>query len=63
MLKASEDLPEPEGPVMTTSFPRGISTSMFCRLCWRAPLILIVSIGCGGELPVASLLFVFGCGF
>src|ERR1700745_106095 len=35
--KASEDLPEPERPVKTTSLSRGISTSMFFRLCSRAP--------------------------
>src|SRR6266849_10192505 len=35
--KASEDLPEPESPVMTVSELRGISTLMFLRLCWRAP--------------------------
>src|SRR6266567_350671 len=37
--KASEDLPEPERPVNTTSWSRGISTSMFLRLCSRAPRI------------------------
>src|SRR5215510_3655445 len=35
--KASEDLPEPERPVNTISRSRGISTSMFLRLCSRAP--------------------------
>src|SRR5579859_8284223 len=35
--KASEDLPEPESPVMTVSELRGISTLIFLRLCWRAP--------------------------
>src|ERR1700712_5069666 len=34
---ASEDLPEPDSPVMTTSWSRGISMSMFLRLCSRAP--------------------------
>src|SRR6202043_70165 len=34
---ASEDLPEPESPVMTTSWSRGISRSMPLRLCSRAP--------------------------
>src|SRR6266851_2085044 len=37
--KASEDLPEPERPVMTVREFRGISTLMFLRLCWRAPRI------------------------
>src|ERR1700758_4823618 len=35
--KASEDLPDPESPVMTTRLSRGISTSTFLRLCSRAP--------------------------
>src|ERR1700753_319522 len=35
--KASEDLPEPETPVKTTRASRGMSTSMFRRLCSRAP--------------------------
>src|SRR5215471_14213273 len=39
--KASEDLPEPESPVNTTSRSRGISRSMFLRLCSRAPRIAI----------------------
>src|SRR5688500_17189858 len=38
---ASDDLPEPDMPVMTTSLSRGISTSMFFRLCARAPLTTI----------------------
>jgi len=36
---ASEDLPEPERPVMTVREFRGISTLIFLRLCWRAPRI------------------------
>src|SRR5215831_2190645 len=39
--KASEDLPEPESPVNTTSLSRGISTSMFFRLCSRAPRMVM----------------------
>src|SRR5690606_7580215 len=35
--KASEDFPEPDKPVMTTSLSRGSATSMFLRLCSRAP--------------------------
>src|SRR5882672_6861421 len=35
--KASEDFPEPDKPVITTSRSRGISTSTFLRLCSRAP--------------------------
>src|SRR6185369_5633242 len=40
---ASEDLPEPERPVITVKRSRGISTLMFFRLCWRAPLTLMRS--------------------
>src|SRR5579885_883283 len=35
--KASEDLPEPDRPVNTTSLSRGMVTSIFLRLCSRAP--------------------------
>src|SRR3990170_2396102 len=41
--KASDDLPEPESPVITTSRSRGISRSIFLRLCSRAPLMIIRS--------------------
>src|SRR3990172_8849335 len=33
----SVDLPEPETPVTATIRPRGISMSMFCRLCAAQP--------------------------
>src|SRR5713226_6789971 len=39
--KASDDLPEPDRPVNTTSLSRGISRSTFLRLCSRAPRIVI----------------------
>src|SRR4030095_1294496 len=39
--KAREDFPEPESPVITTNLFRGIWTSMFLRLCCRAPLMTI----------------------
>src|SRR6185437_9451806 len=39
--KASEDLPEPERPVNTTSLSRGIATSTFLRLCSRAPRMVM----------------------
>src|SRR3990170_820109 len=39
--KASDDLPEPESPVITTSRSRGMSRSTFFRLCSRAPRIEI----------------------
>ncbi len=31
------DLPEPDSPVITTSFSRGRSSEIFLRLCSRAP--------------------------
>src|SRR5829696_9285386 len=34
---ASDDLPEPDSPVMTTSASRGIATVTSLRLCSRAP--------------------------
>src|SRR6185503_4790733 len=37
---ASEDLPEPESPVMTVRALRGSATEMFLRLCSRAPRTL-----------------------
>jgi len=39
-------LPDPLSPVITVSVFRGISTSMFLRLCWRAPRteILVMAI-------------------
>src|SRR5262245_50178169 len=40
--KASEDLPEPDSPVNTTSLSRGMSRSMFLRLCSRAPRMEIM---------------------
>src|SRR3954469_23425476 len=36
--KASEDLPDPESPVMTTSASRGSETVTSLRLCSRAPV-------------------------
>src|SRR6185312_12196320 len=41
--KASEDLPEPDRPVITISRSRGRSRSMFLRLCVRAPRMRMVS--------------------
>src|SRR5438874_436910 len=35
----SELLPEPDTPVTQTQVPSGMWTSMFCRLCSRAPRI------------------------
>src|ERR1700738_1682658 len=42
--KASEDFPEPDRPVNTTSLSRGISRSTFLRLCSRAPRIVMARI-------------------
>src|SRR6266481_1630555 len=42
--KARDDLPEPERPVITVNLSRGISTSMFLRLCCRAPRTVMRSI-------------------
>src|SRR6266566_1384014 len=42
--KASDDLPEPESPVKTTSLSRGIDSVTFLRLCSRAPRIVIWSV-------------------
>src|SRR2546422_10221454 len=39
--KASEDLPDPDNPVITVTVFRGISKLMFLRLCWRAPRTMI----------------------
>src|SRR6185369_738522 len=50
---ASEDLPEPDRPVNTASLSRGISTSMFFRLCSRAPRIVIA------RVPDAALFWRF----
>jgi len=37
-------LPEPDNPVITINFPRGIYREIFLRLCVRAPFIEILSI-------------------
>src|ERR1700689_2105104 len=57
--KAREDLPEPLSPVITVKVLRGISTSIFLRLCWRAPCtVMRVSIS-RGEFHFSRL--VVGC--
>src|SRR6266571_8983613 len=43
--KASDDLPEPESPVKTTSLSRGMESVTFLRLCSRAPRMVIWSVG------------------
>src|ERR1035441_5472136 len=40
---ASDDLPDPDTPVITVSFSWGIESEMFLRLWTRAPWILIKS--------------------
>jgi hypothetical protein len=47
----SDDFPEPDTPVTTTSLLRGIVTVIFFRLCTLAPLIRILSV----EFTVAAL--------
>src|ERR1700704_648777 len=52
--KASDDFPEPDSPVKTTSLSRGMVRSMSFRLCSRAPLITIAvccPTGLGVSLP------------
>src|SRR5208283_1404768 len=39
--KASDDLPEPLNPVITTNLSRGMERLRFFKLCWRAPPILM----------------------
>src|ERR1051326_2714888 len=41
--KASEDFPDPLSPVITVKVFRGISTSIFFRLCCRAPCTVMRS--------------------
>src|SRR4029078_4832488 len=58
--KASEDLPEPESPVMTTSCSRGRSSKTFSRWCSRAPrmemnLEVILSVMSAWPRPSARL--------
>ena len=44
MSKASDDFPLPLSPVITVSELRGMLTSMFFRLCTRAPVTSICSV-------------------
>src|SRR3546814_7183234 len=48
---SSEDLPDPDRPVITVSLSRGRSSETFFRLCVRAPRMRMVSIrgGLGPE--------------
>src|ERR1700752_1094565 len=53
--KASEDLPDPLRPVITVRVFLGISTSIFLRLCWRAPRTEILVIAIRPESTVMSV--------
>src|SRR6266851_6781345 len=53
--KASDDFPEPDSPVKTTSLSRGMVRSMSFRLCSRAPLMTISV--CCGTLPAGAIFF------
>src|SRR5215213_2861903 len=55
--KAREDLPEPESPVITVKRSRGMSTLMFFRLCWRAPLTLMRSMAIAKTSHSSGLIF------
>ncbi len=54
--KASDDFPEPESPVITVRVPRGISTSIFLRLCTLAPITLRVAPDSAGALIELSVI-------
>src|SRR5688500_14476758 len=52
--KASDDLPDPDKPVITISLWRGSTKSTSFRLCWRAPLMMmylsgVASVGTDGS--------------
>src|SRR5438309_12066722 len=51
--KASDDFPDPDSPVKTTTLARGMVRSMSFRLCSRAPLITISV--CWPRGPVVTL--------
>src|SRR5712691_679824 len=50
--KASDDFPDPDSPVKTTSLSRGLVRSTSFRLCSRAPRMTISV--CWGALPVVT---------
>src|SRR5450755_1106357 len=53
---ASEDFPEPLNPVITVKVLRGISTSIFFRLCCRAPCtVMRLSMWCGENSILAGV--------
>jgi hypothetical protein len=68
--KANDDFPDPLTPVMMMSFPPGSETSIFLRLCVRAPRtrrsvavaasvgtvsdMLLVAFGIRSSLPITG---------
>src|SRR5258708_1920776 len=54
---ARDDFPEPDTPVITTNLLRGTTTSMFLRLCSRAPRMTIESMA--GRIVTAGGVGVF----
>ena len=44
--KARDDFPDPDSPVITINFSRGIFKVMSLRLCSRAPFINITLLSC-----------------
>ena len=58
--KASEDLPEPDSPVITTSESRGKVTSTFFRLCSRAPRTASTARDGAGAASPGALRAAFG---
>ncbi len=59
---ASDDLPEPESPVITTSLSRGMSTDRFLRLCSFAPRTRMHRDGSGNPAARATTLAAAACG-
>src|SRR5271170_2421558 len=57
---ASEDFPEPLKPVITVKVLRGISTSIFFKLCCRAPCTVMRLIIARGKLHFSSAWLVAG---
>src|SRR5262245_660103 len=55
--KANDDFPDPLTPVMMMSFPPGSETSIFLRLCVRAPrttrsVAVAASVGTVSDMPL-----------
>src|SRR5271155_1340884 len=58
--KASDDFPDPLKPVITVKVLRGISTSIFFRLCCRAPCTVMRLSIARGSLYFSSAVVVVG---